>query len=89
MGDPTRTAREVVELYNLSVWNESNFDMADELVADTMIRHEVGSGHAVTREQVRKGIEDFLALSTRCTGTLILSSRVTTASTSPSSTTGR
>jgi predicted SnoaL-like aldol condensation-catalyzing enzyme len=62
MGDPTRTAREVVELYNLSVWNERNFDMADELVADTMIRHEVGSGHAVTREQVRKGIEDFLAL---------------------------
>ena len=61
MGDPARTAREVVELYNLSVWNERNFDMADELVADTMIRHEVGSGHAVTREQVRKGIEDILA----------------------------
>jgi len=62
MGDPTRTAREVVELYNLSVLNERNFDMADELVADTMIRHEVGSGHALTREQVRKGIEDFLAM---------------------------
>jgi predicted SnoaL-like aldol condensation-catalyzing enzyme len=62
MGDPTRTAREVVELYNLSVWNERDFEMADELVADTMIRHEVGSGHALTREQVRKGIEDFLAM---------------------------
>ena len=62
MGDSTRTAREVVELYNLSVWNERNFELADELVADTVIRHEVGSGHAVTREQVRKGIEDFLAL---------------------------
>ena len=61
MGDPTRTAREVVELYNLSVWNERDFDLADELVADTMIRHEVGSGHAQTRAQVRKGIEDFLA----------------------------
>jgi predicted SnoaL-like aldol condensation-catalyzing enzyme len=62
MGDPARTAREVVELYNLSVWNERNFDMADELVADTMIRHDVGSGHAVTRQQVRKGIEDLLAM---------------------------
>jgi predicted SnoaL-like aldol condensation-catalyzing enzyme len=62
MGDPTRTAREVVELYNLSVWNDRDFDMVDELVADTMIRHEVGSGHALTREQVRKGIENFLAM---------------------------
>jgi predicted SnoaL-like aldol condensation-catalyzing enzyme len=62
MGDPTRTAREVVELYNLSVWNERDFDLAVELVADTMIRHEVGAGHALTREQVRKGIEDFLAM---------------------------
>lgn len=61
MGDPTRTAREVVDLYNLSAWNERDFDMVDELVADTVIRHEVGSGHALTREQIRKGIEDFLA----------------------------
>jgi predicted SnoaL-like aldol condensation-catalyzing enzyme len=62
MGVPTRSAREVVELYNLSIWNERNFDIADELVADTIIRHEVGSGHALTRQQVRKSIEDFLAL---------------------------
>ena len=62
MGDPARTAREVVELYNLSVWNERDFDLAVELVADTMIRHEVGSGHAVTRQQVRKGIEEILAM---------------------------
>jgi hypothetical protein len=62
MGDPNRTAREVVELCNLSVWNERDFEMADELVADTLIRHEVGAGHALTREHVRKGIEDFLAL---------------------------
>src|ERR1700740_1523709 len=61
MGDPTRTAREVVELYNLSVWNERDFDVADELVAEPMIRHEVGSGHALTRDQIRKGIEDFQA----------------------------
>ncbi len=29
----TRTAREVVELYNLVVWNECNFDLAEELLA--------------------------------------------------------
>jgi hypothetical protein len=56
-GDPTRTAREVVELYNLSVWNDRDFDLALELVADAVIRLEVGSGHALTRELIRKGIE--------------------------------
>jgi predicted SnoaL-like aldol condensation-catalyzing enzyme len=62
MGDPTRTAREVVELYNLSAWNDRDFDMALELVADTVIRHDVGSGHALTREQMRKSIEEMLAM---------------------------
>lgn len=62
MGDPARTAREVVELYNLSVWNERDFDLAVELVADTVIRHDVGSGHALTREQIRKGVEELLAM---------------------------
>ncbi len=28
----TRTAREVVELYNLVVWNERDFALADELM---------------------------------------------------------
>ena len=27
----TRTAREVVELYNLVVWNERNLELAEEL----------------------------------------------------------
>jgi len=41
----TRTAREVVELYNLVVWNECNIDLAEELLADNVIRHEVGEAH--------------------------------------------
>ena len=38
----TRTPREVVELYNLVVWNERDFALAEELMGDTVIRHEVG-----------------------------------------------
>jgi hypothetical protein len=41
----TRTAREVVELYNLVVWNEHNLALAEELFADTVVRHEVGEAH--------------------------------------------
>ena len=31
----TRSAREVVELYNLVVWNKRDFDLAEELMGDT------------------------------------------------------
>jgi predicted SnoaL-like aldol condensation-catalyzing enzyme len=51
MSRPTRTAREVVELYNLVVWNEHNLALAEELFADTVVRHEVGEAHTLTREQ--------------------------------------
>jgi predicted SnoaL-like aldol condensation-catalyzing enzyme len=55
----TRTAREVVELYNLVVWNERNFDLAEELFADTVIRHEVGEAHTLTREQAVNRVKDL------------------------------
>jgi predicted SnoaL-like aldol condensation-catalyzing enzyme len=54
----TRTAREVVELYNYALWNEGKFELADELIADTMIRHEVGQSRTLTREQARRRVED-------------------------------
>jgi predicted SnoaL-like aldol condensation-catalyzing enzyme len=54
-----RTAREVVELYNLVVWNERNFDLAEELFADTVIRHEVGEAHTLTREQAVNRVRDL------------------------------
>jgi predicted SnoaL-like aldol condensation-catalyzing enzyme len=44
----TRTAREVVELYNLVVWNERDLDLAEELLGDTVVRHEVGEAHTLT-----------------------------------------
>jgi predicted SnoaL-like aldol condensation-catalyzing enzyme len=54
----TRSAREVVELYNLVVWNERNFDLAEELMGDTVIRHEVGEAQALTHEQAVQRIVD-------------------------------
>ena len=63
MSEPNRTAREIAELYTFSVWNERNLDLADTLLADTMIRHDVGEAHSVTRAEVRKMIEDTWASS--------------------------
>jgi predicted SnoaL-like aldol condensation-catalyzing enzyme len=47
----TRTAREVVELYNLVVWNQRDFALAEELMGDKVIRHEVGQALTLTRRQ--------------------------------------
>ena len=57
-----RTAREVVELYNLVVWNERNFELAGELFADTVIRHEVGEAHTLTHAQAVRRIVDLWEL---------------------------
>jgi len=58
----TRTAREVVELYNLVVWNERNFDLADELMGDTVIRHEVGEAQTLSHEQAVQRVVDNCAM---------------------------
>ena len=58
----TWTAREVVELYNLVVWNECNIELAGELFADTVIRHEVGEAHTLTSEQAVNRIKDTWAM---------------------------
>lgn len=54
----TRTAREVVELYNLVVWNERRFDLAEELMGDSVIRHDVGESTTLTHEQAVERIVD-------------------------------
>jgi predicted SnoaL-like aldol condensation-catalyzing enzyme len=58
----TRTAREVVELYNLVVWNECNTDLAAELLADSVIRHEVGEAHTLTHAQAVQRVADVWQL---------------------------
>jgi predicted SnoaL-like aldol condensation-catalyzing enzyme len=54
----SRTAREVVELYNLVVWNERNFTLAEELMGDNVIRHEVGGVTVLTHAQAVARIVD-------------------------------
>ena len=54
----TRSAREVVELYNLVVWNERDFALADELMGDPVIRHDVGEVHTLTHAEAVNRIVD-------------------------------
>jgi predicted SnoaL-like aldol condensation-catalyzing enzyme len=58
----SRSAREVVELYNLVVWNQRDFALADELMGDTVIRHEVGEAQILTHEQAVARIVDNWAM---------------------------
>lgn len=58
MSKPVRTAREVVELYNLVVWNTRDFALAEELMGDTVTRHEVGAVVVLTHAQAVKRIVD-------------------------------
>lgn len=57
----TRSAREVVEAYNLELWNKQRLELADEIIADTMIRHEVGESHTLTRADALKRVTDTWA----------------------------
>lgn len=56
---PTWTARTVVELYNLVVWNERNIELARELLGDTVIRHEVGAAHTLTHAEAVQRVVDM------------------------------
>ncbi|MDA2894501.1 nuclear transport factor 2 family protein [Mycolicibacterium sp. BiH015] len=47
----TRSAREVVEQYNLVVWNKRDFALADELLGERVIRHDVGESTTLTHQQ--------------------------------------
>ena len=54
----TPTAREVVEQYNLMVWNTRDFALAEELLGDSVTRHEVGEVHVLTREEAVRRVAD-------------------------------
>ena len=62
MSTSLRTAREVVELYNLVVWNKRDFALADELIGDTITRHEVGEATLLTHEEAVNRIIDHWAM---------------------------
>lgn len=62
MSGSARTAREVVELYNLVVWNERNFELAEELIGDSVIRHEVGEANTLTHDEAVRRVVDNWAM---------------------------
>ncbi|WP_166903945.1 nuclear transport factor 2 family protein [Mycobacterium sp. DL440] len=57
-----RSAREVVDLYNLVVWNKRDFVLAEELMGDSVIRHDVGEAQTLTHEQAVQRIIDHWAM---------------------------
>lgn len=57
-----RTAREVVEQYNLVVWNERDFALADELLGDTVTRHDVGEVTVLTHAEAVSRVVDHWAI---------------------------
>jgi predicted SnoaL-like aldol condensation-catalyzing enzyme len=62
MSSAARSAREVVELYNLVVWNERNLDLAEDLFGDHVIRHEVGETQTLTHAQAVQRVADVWQL---------------------------
>lgn len=58
----SRTAREVVEEYNLVVWNTRDIALAEELLGDSVIRHEVGEAVTLTHEEAVKRVVDHLEM---------------------------
>ena len=58
----TRSAREVVEQYNFVVWNERDFALAEELLGDNVIRHDVGEATTLTHEQAVARVVDHWAM---------------------------
>jgi predicted SnoaL-like aldol condensation-catalyzing enzyme len=68
----TRTAREVVELYNLVVWNERDFALAEELIGESVIRHGVGEAHTLTHDQAVARVVDHWDMFERLRFDLVL-----------------
>ncbi|MCV7346640.1 nuclear transport factor 2 family protein [Mycolicibacterium rhodesiae] len=58
----SRSAREVVELYNLVVWNDRDVALAEELLGDSVIRHEVGEAVVLTHAEAVQRVVDHLEM---------------------------
>lgn len=57
-----RSAREVVEQYNLLVWNERDFALAEELLGDTVTRHDVGEVTVLSHAEAVSRVVDHWAM---------------------------
>lgn len=53
-----RSPREVVEAYNLELWNLRRYDLAPDLIADEVVRHDVGCVRTLTRAESLQRVVD-------------------------------
>lgn len=58
----TRSAREVVELYNLVVWNTRDVALAEELLGDSVIRHDVADAVVLTHDEAVQRVVHHLEM---------------------------
>ena len=52
------TPKEIVELYNYELWNKKNYELGRKIIADNVIRHEIGSVTTLTREESIQRVVD-------------------------------
>ena len=64
-----RSAREVIEAYNLIAWNNRDLALAEELFADDVVRHDVGEARTLTRSQAVQRIADIWEMFDKCVST--------------------
>lgn len=57
-----RSAREVVEAYNLTAWNHCDLDLAHELLGQSVIRHGVGATTVLTHDEAVDRIAEHHAM---------------------------
>ena len=52
------TPREVVLAYNLELWNGQRYELADEIIAEQVVRHEIGSVSTLSRKESLQRVID-------------------------------
>ena len=56
-----RTPKEVIEAYNLELWNKKNYQLGEQLIADKVIRHYPGSSRTMTKDEAIQRVKDAYA----------------------------
>lgn len=57
----TRTPKEVVEAYNYELWNQKNYTLGEELIADQVTRHYPGSVETMSKADAIARVTDAYA----------------------------
>ncbi|MCM3882157.1 nuclear transport factor 2 family protein [Frankia sp. R82] len=57
-----RSPREVVELYNYELWNNQRYELAAELIGETVVRHEIGGVRTISHAEAVARVVDTWAM---------------------------